>query len=323
MVTTQVLVWHDLLFSKTITNDNRLYMLDGFYQSIICFFMPYLLYSPSTFVHSNGKDVSDRTRMGVLVGSSAVIASNTYILMNCYRWDWLTVLINVVSSLLIFLWTGIYSSLEASTTFYNAGAQVYSALSYWVVLLLTVTICLLPRFTVKAFQKVFFPLDVDIIREQVSQGKFKFLDQYEGTVPPRAAAAAAAAGSTAFSDESSTSSDFVKPIQPSLKQDPFSDEQQIYSPSIVPTIHTHRPRGSNGTNYASSLDTTRLPHPQPVDYIHQSSERTRHSFERVQHGFGVTHDYSAGELTRESSFAGAQEPHSPLHGAHDPPFHAI
>ncbi|GLA93417.1 hypothetical protein AtubIFM61612_010613 [Aspergillus tubingensis] len=300
-----------------------LYMLDGFYQSIICFFMPYLLYSPSTFVHSNGKDVSDRTRMGVLVGSSAVIASNTYILMNCYRWDWLTVLINVVSSLLIFLWTGIYSSLEASTTFYNAGAQVYSALSYWVVLLLTVTICLLPRFTVKAFQKVFFPLDVDIIREQVSQGKFKFLDQYEGTVPPRAAAAAAAAGSTAFSDESSTSSDFVKPIQPSLKQDPFSDEQQIYSPSIVPTIHTHRPRGSNGTNYASSLDTTRLPHPQPVDYIHQSSERTRHSFERVQHGFGVTHDYSAGELTRESSFAGAQEPHSPLHGAHDPPFHAI
>ncbi|RAH59232.1 phospholipid-translocating P-type ATPase domain-containing protein [Aspergillus piperis CBS 112811] len=299
-----------------------LYMLDGFYQSIICFFMPYLLYSPSTFVHSNGKDVSDRTRMGVLVGSSAVIASNTYILMNCYRWDWLTVLINVVSSLLIFLWTGIYSSLEASTTFYNAGAQVYSALSYWVVLLLTVTICLLPRFTVKAFQKVFFPLDVDIIREQVSQGKFKFLDQYEGTVPPRAAAAAAA-GSTAFSDESSTSSDFVKPIQPSLKQDPFSDEQQIYSPSIVPTIHTHRPRGSNGTNYASSLDTTRLPHAQPVDYIHQSSERTRHSFERVQHGFGVPHDYSAGELTRESSFAGAQEPHSPLHGAHDPPFHAI
>ncbi|GKZ35717.1 hypothetical protein AbraIFM66950_006469 [Aspergillus brasiliensis] len=300
-----------------------LYMLDGFYQSIICFFMPYLLYSPSTFVHSNGKNINDRTRMGVLVGSSAVIASNTYILMNCYRWDWLTVLINVVSSLLIFLWTGIYSSMEASTTFFNAGAEMYGSLSFWVVLLLTVTICLLPRFTVKAFQKVFFPLDVDIIREQVSQGKFKFLDQYEGTVPPKAAAAAAAAASTAFSDESSTSSDFVKPIQPSLKQDPFSDEQQIYSPSIVPTIHTHRPRGSNGTNYASSLDTTRLPHPQPVDYIHQSSERTRHSFERVQHGFGVTHDYSAGELTRESSFAGAHEPHSPLHGPHDPPFHAI
>ena len=295
-------------------------MLDGFYQSVICFFMPYLLYSPSTFVHHNGLNINDRTRMGVLVGSSAVIASNTYILMNCYRWDWLTVLINVVSSLLIFLWTGIYSSMEASTTFFNAGAEMYSALSFWVVLLLTVTICLLPRFTVKAFQKVFFPLDVDIIREQVSQGKFKYLDQYEGTVPPRAAAMAAA--STAFSDESSTSSDFVKPIQPSFKQDPFSDEQQIYSPLFAPTVHTHRARSSNGTNYASSLDTTRLPHPQPVDYVRP--ERTRHSFDRVQHGFEVAHDYpSAGVLTREPSLAGVQEPHSPLKGPHDPPFHAI
>ncbi|PYH97716.1 phospholipid-translocating P-type ATPase domain-containing protein [Aspergillus ellipticus CBS 707.79] len=300
-----------------------LYMLDGFYQSVICFFMPYLLYNAANFVNSTGLDISDRPRMGVLVGSSAVLASNTYILINCFRWDWLTVMINAISSLLIFLWTAIYSSLQASTTFYNAAGQVYSALAFWVVLLLTVTICLLPRFTVKAFQKVFFPLDVDIIREQVSRGDFKYLEQYEGSVPPKAAAKAA---SRAFSDESSTSSDFVKPIQPTVKHDPFSDEEQIYTPSFAPTIHTHRPRsknGSYGTTYASSLDTTRLPHPQPVDYV-QSNEQTRHSLERMQPNFAVAHEFSSSDvLTRESSFAGAQEPHSPLRGPHDPPFHAI
>lgn len=164
--------------------------------------MPYLLFSPATFVHSNGLNINDRTRMGVLVASCAVIASNTYILMNTYRWDWLTVLINVISSLLIFFWTGIYSSTTASAQFYKAAAEVYGALSFWVVLLMTVIICLLPRFTVKAVQKVFFPRDVDIIREQVTQGKFKYLDQYEAFVPPKAAATSGGLsnGSAASSD---------------------------------------------------------------------------------------------------------------------------
>ncbi|KAE8349388.1 hypothetical protein BDV28DRAFT_141361 [Aspergillus coremiiformis] len=292
-----------------------LYMLDGFYQSIICFYMPYLLYSPATFQHSNGLDINDRTRMGVLVATSAVIASNTYIMLNSYRWDWLTTLVNVISSLLIFLWTGIYSSVSASAQFYNSAAQVYGALSFWVVLLLTVTICLLPRFTFKAFQKVFFPLDVDIIREQVTQGKFKFLDQYEAFVPPKAAAAAA---SGQLSDESAASSELGKPMQPSMKQDPFSDDQQIYAPSVTPTFRTrqtHNARsqnGSNGTNYASSLDTTQHYHPQPVDYVRRSAERTRHSFDRVRHDFEANNEFTRVESILPSGAQETQSPYGPL-----------
>lgn len=295
-------------------------MGDGLYQSIICFFMPYLLYSPANFVHASGRDISDRTRMGVLVASSAVIASNTYIMLNQYRWDWLTVLINVISSLLIFLWTGIYSSISASAQFYGAAAEVYGALSFWTVLLITVAICLLPRFAIKSFQKVFFPRDVDIVREQITLGKFKYLDQYEAFVPPQSKAP-----SGGFSDESAASSDLGKPIQPSMKQDPFSDDQQIYTPSVAPTAHTHNPRsqnGSNGTNYASSLDTTQHYHPQSVDYVRTSAERTRHSFDRVRPEFENTHDLSR----VESSLTGTHEPqspHSPLKGPHDPPSHAV
>ncbi|KAL4805802.1 hypothetical protein BDV18DRAFT_139873 [Aspergillus unguis] len=179
-----------------------LHMLDGFYQSVICFFIPYLLYEPANFVHESGKDVSDRNRMGILVASCAVISSNTYILMNCYRWDWLTVLINAISCLLIFFWTGVYSSFQASAQFYGSAAQTYGTLDFWVLLLLTVTICLLPRFLVKSVQKVFFPLDVDIIREQITQGKFKYLDQVENFVPK-------AAGSAS---DSAASSDLGKPV---------------------------------------------------------------------------------------------------------------
>ncbi|KAL4912226.1 hypothetical protein BDW62DRAFT_195155 [Aspergillus aurantiobrunneus] len=283
-----------------------LHMLDGFYQSVICFYMPYQLYEPANFVHATGKDVSDRNRMGILVASCAVIASNTYILMNTYRWDWLTVLINAISCLLIFFWTGVYSSFQASAQFYGGANQVYGTLSYWIVLLVTVTICLMPRFMVKSVQKVFFPLDVDIIREQITQGKFKYLDEHETFVPK-------AAGSA---NDSAASSDLGKPVDPGTRN-PFSDDQQIYAESVAPTVRTHNPRGqngSNGTTYASSIDTTRNPHPQAVDYVRSSAERTRHSFDRGRQSFDAADGFaSTNSLTRvESSLTtGAQRPQSP------------
>lgn len=303
-------------------------MFDGFYQSLICFFMPYLLYEPANFATANGLNINDRTRMGVLVASAAVIASNTYIMLNTYRWDWLTVLINAISSLLIFLWTGIYSSVPASAQFYKSAAEVYGALSFWVVLLLTVTICLLPRFAIKAVQKVFFPYDVDIIREQTTLGKFDYLKDFQEL--PSHPAATAGVG-----DESATSSDVGKPVQPTMKQDPMSTDEDgpFYASSMAPTTNRHNARsqnGSNGTNY--SFDTMQRPHPQTVDYVRHSADRTRHSFDRDQPSFGATNDFtSPNRLSRiETSNSNMHVPqsppqslHSPLKGPYDPPTHAV
>ncbi|PWY72960.1 phospholipid-translocating P-type ATPase [Aspergillus heteromorphus CBS 117.55] len=163
-----------------------IYMLDGFYQSIICFFMPYMLYAVANFQTENGRGIDDRYRVGVLVATCAVIASNTYVMLNMYRWDWLSTLINAISSLLIFFWTGVYSSFQSSTVFYGAAKQVYGALAFWVLLLLTVVMCLIPRFVYNCIQKVYFPRDVDIIREQVILGHFDHLKKFEAYVPPDA-----------------------------------------------------------------------------------------------------------------------------------------
>jgi phospholipid-translocating ATPase len=282
---------------------------------LMCFFMPYLLYYVANFQGANGLGIDDRTRIGILVATSAVVASNTYILLNTYRWDWLTVLINVVSSLLIFFWTGVYSASTISVFFYKAAGQVYGALSFWVVLLVTVWICLLPRFMIKSIQKVFFPYDVDIIREQVTLGKFKYLDKFEAYVPPHAAEATA---KSTGSDASATSSDLSKPIQPALKRDPMiqDDERPIYPPSIAPTMTTHNPRsqnGSNGTNYTGSLDfgLHRRPSWDPT-----TSERKRHS--------GHSTDYHGGLLARvESTNVDPQSPHSPLRIPSDPPSNPV
>lgn len=280
-------------------------MADGLYQSVICFFMPYMLYKAANFATESGRDISDRTRMGILVATCAVLASNTYIMMNTYRWDWFTGLINAISSLLIFLWTGIYSSFTSSGQFYQSAAEVYGALSFWVVLLVTCMISLLPRFTYNAVQKVFFPLDVDIIREQVTMGKFKRLDAYDDVLPPKVEEVAAVS-----SDESATSSEIAKPIQPIMKQDPFNpdEEQSYYSPSVAHT-NGHNPRsqnGSNGTNYTASLD--QYPRPQSVDYVRRSHERTRHSFERGRQSFEQSNDFTSAAMLQRMESSHMHEP---------------
>jgi phospholipid-translocating ATPase len=246
--------------------------------------------------------------------------------MNTYRWDWFTSLINAISSLLIFLWTGIYTSFISSGQFFHGAAEVYGSLSYWVVLLLTVLICLLPRFTYNAIQKVFFPLDVDIIREQVTQGKFKHLDAIEDPPLPPKEGKDGGVKSAAPSDESATSSEIAKPVQPVMKQDTAipDEERPFYAPSMAPTANTHNPRsqnGSNGTNYTASID--QYPRPQSVDYVRRSHDRTRHSFERSRPSFEQSNDFtSAAMLSRvESSQTPHRQKEDPFRTPDDPPVH--
>ncbi|KAL1955584.1 hypothetical protein VTO42DRAFT_8387 [Malbranchea cinnamomea] len=266
------------------------YMLDGFYQSVICFYMTYLLFRPGQTVTENGLDLSERSRMGVFVACSAVVSSNLYILLNTYRWDWLTVLINVISSLLVWFWTGVYSATTYSGPFYNAGAQVFGNVNFWACTLLTVTICLTPRFAAKSLQKIYRPRDVDIIREQVRLGRFKYLENFEAYVPPTAAPP----------PMSPSSSDDTKTVEISPDKrfdDVPDDERPIYPPSVAPTTRTHNrtTNGSDGTGYTASLDFGRPRH-QSVDRVRQSWERGRTSLERARTSFEAVNDFTSAAM---------------------------
>ncbi|KAF3491405.1 phospholipid-translocating P-type ATPase domain-containing protein [Arthroderma uncinatum] len=281
-----------------------LYMFDGLYQSVICYFMTHLLFRPGQNVTENGLDLGDRTRMGIYVASCAIVCSNTYVLLNTYRWDWLTVLINVCSSLLIWFWTGVYSATTSSGQFYKAAAEVYGSLSFWALTSLTVIMCLGPRFTIKAMQKLYAPRDVDIVREQVTLGKYKYLEKYEAYIPP----------SHAFTAPSTSD---VKPTKVVPKRDPNQpeDERPIYPPSVAPTATTHNPRSQNGsdtTAYTASLDL-RPPAHQSLERerepreprVRPSIDRCRSSMDRVRSSFEASSDFtSAAMLARiESSHA--------------------
>ena len=287
-------------------------MLDGLYQSLICFFMVYLLFSGSTFTTDSGLNVNDRERFGVYIGCATIVVINTYILLNTYRWDWLMLLLVGISILLIWFWTGVYSSFSSSELFYKAASEVYGQLSFWAVSLLTISICLMPRFAAKAFQKIYLPRDVDIIREQVRQGKFNYLDDYNPNV------------ATPNSKVSSaTSSDFSKNIKPSPRPTgPLSptsdDERPIYPPSIAQTGTTHNPRsqnGSDGTDYTGNRLSLEQPTRPSFDRPRPSFDRIRSSMDRVRPSYEASNDFtSAALLTRvESSHSETLSPRTP-HG---------
>jgi phospholipid-translocating ATPase len=236
------------------------------------FFIPYLVFIGTSFVTFEGMDVEDRLRFGAYIAHPAVITINLYILINTYRWDWIMLLVCVFSDLFVFFWTGIYSQFTGSGYFYKAAVQVYGEATFWAVFFIVPVICIFPRFAVKAIQKVYFPYDVDIIREQERQGKFgRLADKTEasGALSPKARTPS---GSTDTHPK---------------KHQPFGsvDEEcrPIYPPSVVTqatTTHNVRSQnGSDGTNYTghrSSMDAA-------APMVGRSSiERTRPSYDRIR-----------------------------------------
>ncbi len=279
-------------------------MFDGVYQSIICFFMAYLLFAPATFVTESGLGVADTSRMGVYVACAAIAVVNIYVLLNTYRWDWLILLIVAISILLIWFWTGVYSSFVSSAPFYKSASQVYGTLTFWTLSLLTIIICLLPRFSAKFIQKNFFPLDIDIIREQVRQGTFNYLEE-PGSATDKSG------------DSSTTSSELLKPVKVTGKS-PASipdSERPLYPPSET-TAKTRNPRSQNSSDGTDktrpSLDLVPPTRNRPsVGPMRSSYERSRQSMDRLRPSFEGSRDFtSAALLTRvESSHSNPQSPY--------------
>ena len=275
-------------------------MLDGIYQSVFCFFITYLLFRPATFVSESGLDLGDNSRMGVYGASATIIAVDVYVLMNMYRWDWLMVLLTSISILLIWFWTGVYTATPAAAMFYQAAPQVYGQLSFWLCTLLTVSICLAPRFFIKSIQKIYFPLDVDIIREQVRQGKFAYLDKYEAYVPP-----------AGIKNDSASSSDVSAQLAKKTSKHPThgsvdEDQRPIYPPSVAATGTTHPSRsqnGSDGTDYTGHKSSLERPYrPTSFERPRPSFDRLRSSMDRIRPSFEASDDFtSAALLTRMES----------------------
>lgn len=266
-------------------------MFDGLYQSVVCFYLAYILFEPATFVEHTGRKVDDFNRLGIYVGTSAVIVVNAYIVMNTYRWDWATLLVALISVLFIYGWTGIYTSFTSGFLFYHAAAEVYGTLAFWAQTLITVVVSLLPRFCAKAFQKIYMPLDIDIIREQVIMGKYSYLDD----VDPGATAEIAA---KKMSESDTSSEDDPKAAVVEPFRTVSEDQRPIYPPSLAATATTRNPhstQGSDESNFPLPI-TNRMSFDRPrlsLDRPRPSFDRVRSSMDVVRPSFERSRDFTS------------------------------
>ncbi|KAK5662899.1 hypothetical protein OQA88_6310 [Cercophora sp. LCS_1] len=289
------------------------YMVDGVYQSIMSFFIPYVFVVLTASAAGDGLDVAERTRLGVYIAHPAVVTINMYILINTYRWDWLILLVVAISDLFVFFWTGIYTAFTYSGAFYHAAPQVYKEYTFWMAFIVTPAICLLPRIVIKCIQKQRFPYDADIIREQVSLGEYKALGQDE----PGTAAPEGLQGASSSSSETSAPTRKAKHVQYASVDE---DRRPIYPPSVA-THNTRTQNGSDGTNYTMhdrdrmSMDMPRredeltqaatadsAPVRPSIDRARPSYDRIRMSMDRVRPSLEASNDFtSAARLSRIES----------------------
>jgi phospholipid-translocating ATPase len=266
-------------------------MVDGIYQSVMVFFIPYLTFINSGFITGNGFDVTDRIRLGCYVAHPAVLTINLYILINTYRWDWVMILVVVLSDLFIFFWTAVYASTTYSGYFYGAAGELYSQASFWAVFIITPIICILPRYAIKVIQKVYFPYDVDIIREQVTLGAFKHLDAPEPVDE---------GVKTAESSQSSAVSNAKHQHFPSVDE----DRRPIYPPTLHSTVThpTHSQTGSDGTNYTRHEASVEINIRPSLERVRPSYDRMRASMDRMRTSFEQSNEMtSAAMLSRYES----------------------
>lgn len=278
-------------------------MVDGIYQSVMSFFIPYVFVVLTATAASNGLDVAERTRLGAYIAHPAVFTINLYILINTYRWDWLMILVVVISNLFIFFWTGIYTAFTYATAFYQAAPQVYQELTFWMSLLITPAICLLPRLVIKCIQKQRFPYDVDIIREQVARGGYATIESSSPAAGDGLGLEGASSGSSEVSGKKNKHAHYASVDE---------DRRPIYPPSVA-THNTRTQNGSDGTNYTMhnrmSFDMrqedelTQEVNVRPsIDRARPSYDRIRASMDRVRPSLEASNDFtSAARLSRIES----------------------
>ncbi|KAI9573070.1 hypothetical protein HD554DRAFT_2058642 [Boletus coccyginus] len=155
------------------------YMLDGFYQSVVVFYIPYLVWSLGPATSVNGKGIDSLADFGTTVAIAAIFAANTYVGLNTHYWTLITWIVVIGSSLVMLLWIVIYSYLPANNFFSITGSFVYevevlfSNVTFWATVVFSVLVALAPRFLYKFASSAYAPLDKDIVREMWVSGDLK------------------------------------------------------------------------------------------------------------------------------------------------------
>jgi hypothetical protein len=142
-------------------------MMEGVYQSLVMFYVPYFCYAGGVAWSSNGLDMDTLVDFGTTVAVNAVVIATFGVLVNYHCYNYFAYLGAFLSLLAILLWIPIYSSFGVFN-FADTASRLYASAIFWFTIPVTMFIAIGPRMFIKMFKQMYLPKDRDIIREAVS-----------------------------------------------------------------------------------------------------------------------------------------------------------
>ncbi|KAF8929007.1 hypothetical protein BGZ52_002656, partial [Haplosporangium bisporale] len=144
-----------------------IYSIEGVFQSIVCFIVPYYAYRYGT-VNDSGR-VQEMYEMGLAMAVSSIAQVNIFAAVVSQAFCVYHVIFIWGSVALIFVYSVMYAllpeALSQMNPNYGFSRTVMGSATFWAVVVLTLVICNLPRLTARYIRRMWSPKDLDILQE--------------------------------------------------------------------------------------------------------------------------------------------------------------
>ncbi|KAI7828220.1 hypothetical protein BC939DRAFT_474939 [Gamsiella multidivaricata] len=146
-----------------------LYVLDALYQSVICFFVPWYL---SNDLYASGHSTNDLVALGTLISACSVVVANLYVGLNMFHWTKMIFTVIFGSIIVFFLYCWVYANFfTIENTFYGMDHIILNSPAFWLAIILSVVLTMLPHYVYKFARQYLKPNDIIIVREQLYREK--------------------------------------------------------------------------------------------------------------------------------------------------------
>lgn len=142
------------------------YMLDGIYQSFICFYIPFgVYYEASTF--DLGYSV-DLVHFGAASAIAAILNANIAVAVDTHSWNVAQLWFVFGPCVLVFIWILISTgavAMDVAPQSFGLYIEIFGNSNFWLCIILATCICVLPRVTIKYVLQQERPTDTNIVQE--------------------------------------------------------------------------------------------------------------------------------------------------------------
>ncbi|KAF9942506.1 hypothetical protein BGZ67_001488 [Mortierella alpina] len=156
------------LLQQEFTNTRFLvYSLEGTFQSILCFLLPFLAYQQGA-VDSSGL-VQEMYEMGFAMAVASIMQANIFAAVVSHSFCAFHIIFIWGSVVLIVVYSALYALMPRALSQWNPNYgftfSVMGSFTFWAVVMLTLLACNLPRLTARFMRRTWWPSDLDILQE--------------------------------------------------------------------------------------------------------------------------------------------------------------